>query len=175
MIGMIVGSSMSSSARAVRFGTPAGIGLFMKCMTCARTGVFPVVDAGCAVCARASPARLTIAYASRWTRKPRSIISVFASLIVAGSVAFRKNIAAAVPALNFFRPSRRSRLRIAIDTSPKSMSTGQGFRHLWQTVQWSATSPNSSKWRSDTPRRVCSSYRNASVSSDVARILLRGL
>ena len=27
---------------------------------------------------------------------------------------------------------------MAIDTSPKSMSTGQGFTHLWQTVQWSA-------------------------------------
>ena len=30
-------------------------------------------------------------------------------------------------------------------TSPVSMSTGQGFRHLWQMVQWSATS---SRWRS---------------------------
>jgi hypothetical protein len=28
------------------------------------------------------------------------------------------------------------------------MSTGHGFAHLWQTVQWSATSENSSKWRS---------------------------
>ena len=45
-----------------------------------------------------------------------------------------------VTGLNFFLPSLRSRLRIAIDTSPKSMSTGQGFTHLWQTVQWSATS-----------------------------------
>src|SRR5512147_1603002 len=61
-----------------------------------------------------------------------------------------------------------------MDTSPKSMSTGHGFRHLWQTVQWSATSENSSQCLSDTPRRVCSSYRNASISSDVARILLRG-
>jgi hypothetical protein len=48
-------------------------------------------------------------------------------------------------------------LRIAIDTSPKSMSTGQGDSHLWQTVQWSATSPYSSKCRIETPRRVCSS------------------
>ena len=63
---------------------------------------------------------------------------------------------------------------MAIDTSPKSMSTGHGFTHLWQTVQWSATSPNSSKCASETPRRVCSSYRNASISSEVARILLRG-
>ena len=94
---------------------------------------------------------------------------------MAGSVAFRKNIDAAVPGLNFLCPPRRRRLRIAIDTSPKSMSTGHGFAHLWQTVQWSATSENSSKWRRLTPRRVCSSYRNASISSDVARILLRGL
>jgi hypothetical protein len=28
--------------------------------------------------------------------------------------------------------------------------------------------------RSETPRRVCSSYRKASISSEVARILLRG-
>src|SRR6185295_4270134 len=84
------------------------------------------------------------------------------------------NIDAAVPGLNFFLPSRRNRLRIAIDTSPKSMSTGHGLSHLWQTVQWSATSPNSSKWRMLTPRRVCSSYRNASIKSEVARILLRG-
>ena len=62
-----------------------------------------------------------------------------------------------------------------IDTSPKSIFTGHGVRHLWQTVQWSATSSNSSQWRIETPRRVCSSYRKASIRSDVARILLRGL
>ena len=77
--------------------------------------------------------------------------------MVAGSVALRKNIAAAVPGFHFFFPSRESRLRIAIDTSPKSMSTGQGLTHLWQTVQCPATSSNSSKWRRLTPRRVCSS------------------
>src|SRR5512139_1600484 len=94
--------------------------------------------------------------------------------MVAGSVALRKAIDAQVPGLNFFLPCLRSRLRMAIETSPKSMSTGQGFLHLWQMVQWSATSPNSSKCLSDTPRRVCSSYKNASISSEVARILLRG-
>ncbi len=67
------------------------------------------------------------------------------ALIVDGSVTVRNAIAAAVPGLNLRLPSRRSRLRIAIDTSPKSMSTGQGFTHLWHTVQWSATSENSSK------------------------------
>ncbi len=61
-----------------------------------------------------------------------------------------------------------------IETSPKSMLTGHGVTHLWQTVQWSATSSNSSQCLIDTPRRVCSSYRKASISSEVARILLRG-
>ena len=102
------------------------------------------------------------------------IIATRSALMVAGSVAFRKAIDAAVPGLNLRLPCLRSALRIAIETSPKSMSTGQGFAHLWHTVQWSATSLNSSKWRSDTPRRVCSSYRKASISSEVARILLRG-
>ncbi len=96
-------------------------------------------------------------------------------LMVCGLVAFRKNIAAAVPGLNFFWPILRSRLRMFIDTSPKSILTGHGVTHLWQTVQWSATSENSSQCLIDTPRRVCSSYRKASISSEVARILLRGL
>src|SRR4051794_31182918 len=94
--------------------------------------------------------------------------------MVAGSVAFRKNIDAAVPGLNFFCPILRSKLRMFIDTSPKSISTGHGVTHLWHTVQWSATSSNSSQCLIDTPRRVCSSYRKASTSSEVARILLRG-
>ena len=79
------------------------------------------------------------------------------SLMVAGSLALRKAIAAAVPGFHFFLPWLRRKLRMAIETSPKSMSTGQGFTHLWQTVQWSPMSANSSKcWRL-TPRRVCSS------------------
>ena len=87
---------------------------------------------------------------------------------------FRYSIEVAAIGLNFFLPCLRKKLRIAIETSPKSMLTGQGFRHLWQTVQWSATSLNSSKCWMEMPRRVCSSYRNASTSKDVARILLRG-
>ena len=31
---------------------------------------------------------------------------------------------------SFFRPCSRSRLRMPIETSPKSMSTGQGLTHL---------------------------------------------
>ena len=94
--------------------------------------------------------------------------------MVAGSVAFKKNIDAAVPGLKDFLSILRSRLRMFIETSPKSMLTGHGVTHLWQTVQWSATSSNSSQCLIDTPRRVCSSYRKASTSSEVARILLRG-
>src|SRR3990167_569588 len=91
-----------------------------------------------------------------------------------GSVAVRNSIEAALTGLNFFLPCLRRKLRIATDTSPKSISTGQGLLHLWQIVQWSATSPNSAKCWMETPRRVCSSYRNASISSDAASILLRG-
>src|SRR5580698_7425350 len=96
------------------------------------------------------------------------------SLMVSGFVAFKKNMDAAVPGLQRFLPIRRSRSRMAMETSPKSMSTGQGDSHLWQTVQWSATSDSSSQCRMETPRRVCSSYKNASISRDVARILSRG-
>jgi hypothetical protein len=56
----------------------------------------------------------------------------------------RNSIESRVPGLKRRLPARRSRLRMAIDTSPKSMSTGQGLAHLWHTVQWSATSANSS-------------------------------
>src|SRR5512145_855810 len=79
-----------------------------------------------------------------------------------------------VVGLNFFLPSLRRKLRMALDTLPKSISTGHAGSHLWHTVQWSATSSNSSKCAMETPRRVCSSYRKASISSEVARILLRG-
>ena len=94
--------------------------------------------------------------------------------MVAGSVAFKNNIEAAEPALNDFCPILRNKLRIFIDTSPKSISTGQGVKHLWQTVQWSATSSNSSQCLTEIPRRVCSSYKNASTNNEVAKILLRG-
>src|SRR5450830_142867 len=94
--------------------------------------------------------------------------------MVAGSVAFKKNIAAVVPGLKDFLPILRNRLRMFMETSPKSISTGHGVTHLWQTVQWSATSSNSSQCLIDTPRRVCSSYKKASTNSEVAKILLRG-
>ena len=84
-------------------------------------------------------------------------------------------MAAALPGRKLFLPILRSRLRMFMVTSPKSIFTGHGLRHLWHTVQWSATSSKSSQWRTLMPRRVCSSYRKASISSEVARILLRGL
>ena len=111
----------------------------------------------------------------RCSWKPTSTIAVRMTLIVSGLVALRKNIAAALAGRKLFWPILRSRLRMFIDTSPKSMSTGHGATHLWQTVQWSATSSNSSQCLIEMPRRVCSSYRKASISSEVARILLRGL
>jgi len=66
-------------------------------------------------------------------------------------------MAALVPMATFFLPWARRKLRMAIETSPKSMSTGQGFTQRWQTVQWSPMSENSSKCCRLTPRRVCSS------------------
>jgi hypothetical protein len=54
-------------------------------------------------------------------------------------------MATALPGRKLFWPILRSRLRMFIDTSPKSIFTGQGDRHLWQTVQWSATSSKSSQ------------------------------
>src|SRR5450830_1558252 len=96
------------------------------------------------------------------------------ALMVTGSVALRNSIVALVPGLKLFLSILRSKLRIFIDTSPKSMLTGQGVTHLWHTVQWSATSSNSSQCLMEIPRRVCSSYRKASISEDVAKILSRG-
>ena len=55
---------------------------------------------------------------------------------------------------------------VAIGCSPNGTNINDGF---------GATSPNALKCLRLMPRRVCSSYRNASISSDVARILLRGL
>ena len=80
------------------------------------------------------------------------------ALIVVGSVALRNSIDAASAEIRrgacgcaagncASRPTRRrNRCR-----------PGTGFTHLWHTVQWSATSPNSSKCLSEMPRRVCSS------------------
>ena len=146
---------MSSSARAVRFGRPPGIFLLMKWITCSLSGGVPSVDGGFAVCALARPRSRLLA--ARCALKPMSTIAVRMTLIVSGLVALRKIIAALLAGRKLRWPILRSRFLMFIETSPKSMSTGHGARHLWQTVQWSATSSNSSQWRSEMPRRVCSS------------------
>src|SRR6202007_2192419 len=105
----------------------------------------------------------------RWALYDQSIITLRVALMVVGSVALRKNMPAAVLGLKLFLFILRSRLRMFIDTSQKSILTGQGVTHLWHTVQWSATSSNSSQCLIETPRRVCSSYRKASISDEVAR------
>src|SRR5256714_1471130 len=164
---------MSSSARAVFFGRLPGSFLLMKWITCCLTGADPTVDGGAATCLFASPRSRLLA--ARWARKPTSTIAPRSSLMVSGLVAFSISIAILLPGRKLFLPILRSRLRMFIDTSPKSIFTGHGDSHLWHTVQWSATSSNSSQCLIDTPRRVCSSYRKASTSSEVARLLLRAL
>src|SRR5574344_1964946 len=94
--------------------------------------------------------------------------------MVLGSVLLSMDIAKALPGLKLFLSILRSRLRMFMDTSPQSIFTGQGVQHLWHTVQCSATSSSSCQWWLEMPRRVCSSYRKASTSSEVAKILLRG-
>src|SRR5574344_542750 len=94
--------------------------------------------------------------------------------MVCGSVVFKSAMANLLPGLKLFLSILRSRLRMFMDTSPKSIFTGQGVKHLWHRVQCSATSSNSCQWWLEIPRRVCSSYKKASTSSEVAKILLRG-
>src|SRR5678816_2722813 len=77
--------------------------------------------------------------AARCALKPMSTIAVRMTLIVSGLVALRKTIAALLAGRKLRCPIFLSRFRMFIETLPKSMSTGHGDRHLWQTVQWSAT------------------------------------
>src|SRR5678816_3892925 len=131
MIGTYALSSMSRRARAVRFGRLPGIFLLMKWITCSLSGGDPCVDGGFAVCALARPRSRSLAVRCRL--KPTSTMPIRMTLIVSGEVALRNIIAALLAGRNRFLPILRSRLRIAIETSPKSMSTGHGLRHLWQT------------------------------------------
>ncbi|MNY31742.1 hypothetical protein D3C86_1659170 [compost metagenome] len=146
---------MSSSARAVFFGRLPGIFLLMKWITCSLMGAGPSVAGGAPVCFFARPRSRSLAM--RCALKPMPTMPARTALMVCGLVAFRKNIAAALPGRKLFWPILRSRLRMFIDTSPKSIFTGHGVRHLWHTVQWSATSSNSSQCLMLMPRRVCSS------------------
>src|SRR5690606_40078396 len=97
MMGTIVLSSMSSSARAVFLGRLPGIFLLMKWITCSRTGGLPVVGGGAAVCGLDSPFNRRLPM--RWALKPQSTIALRVALMVVGSVAFRKNMAARLAGL----------------------------------------------------------------------------
>ena len=146
---------MSNKARAVFLGKLPGIFLLMKWITCSLMGVVPTEAGGALVCLRATP--LSKPATKRCAFMPTPTMAMRASLMVSGLVAFSMNMAAALPGRKVFCPILRNRLRMFIDTSPKSMLTGQGDRHLWHTVQWSATSSNSCQCLIEMPRRVCSS------------------
>ena len=124
---------MSSKARAVRLGSPPGSFLLMKWITCSLIAAGPTVAGGALVCPRA--ASLSRSCAMRCAFMPTPTMALRASLMVSGRVALSMNIAAAPAGRKLLRPILRSRLRMFIDTSPKSILTGQGERHLWQTVQ----------------------------------------
>ena len=91
-----------------------------------------------------------------------------------GFLAFKNAMPADTIGLKRLCPVSRRKLLMSTLTSPKSIFTGHGFTQRWHTVQCSAMLPSSSKCFSDTPRRVCSSYKNASASSPTPKILLRG-
>ena len=164
---------MSSRARAVFLGRPPGSFLLTKWITWVFSGAVPSEAGGAAVCRRATT--LSRSCARRCAFIPTFTIAERARRMVSGLVAFSMNMAAAPAGRKLFLPILRSRLRMAMVTSPKSIFTGQGDRHLWHTVQWSATSSNSCQCLMLTPRRVCSSYKKASTSREVAKILSRGL
>src|SRR3569832_3019792 len=86
MIGMILSSSMSSSARAVFFGRLPGVLRLTKWITCSRTGALPVVGGGAFFCGLAS--FLSTLAPTRWALKPQSIIALRVAVLVVGSVVF---------------------------------------------------------------------------------------
>jgi hypothetical protein len=134
---------MSSSARAVFLGRPPGIFLLMKWITCSLTGAVPTVAGGACRLLAGQP-RAAPRLARRCALKPTSTMaSAQLDGLRAGGVEHEHGRRAAGRKL--FLPILRSRLRMFMDTSPKSIFTGQGDRHLWHTVQWSATSSNSSQ------------------------------
>src|SRR4051812_46902083 len=106
MIGIILSSSMSSSARAVFLGRFPGIFLLMKWITCSRTGGLPVVGGGALVCFLANLRSTRLP--RRWALYDQSIITLRVALMVVGSVAFRKNMPAAVDGLKLFLSILRS-------------------------------------------------------------------
>src|SRR5256885_737848 len=151
---------MSSRARAVLLGRPPGSFLLTKWITCSLRGARPTEAGGRWVCFLA---RLcSTSEARRWALKPTPTMAERMNLMVSGLVALSMAIASLLPGRKLFLSILRSRLRMFMVTSPKSIFTGQGLKHLWQTVQWSDTSSNSCQWRSDTPRRDWQEFEDVS-------------
>ena len=96
-------------------------------------GAAPTVDGGLAVWRFASTRSTSLA--KRCTLKPTPTIMLRMNLILCGLVALRNSMARALPGRKVFLPILRSKLRICIVTSPKSILTGQGLSHWWHTVQ----------------------------------------
>ena len=83
-------------------GKLPGIGRFMKWMICVLTDGAPTEAGGWARVSLIKPAAFTALCARRWALKPKSIITLRISLMVAGSLTDRKAIEAAVPGLKRF-------------------------------------------------------------------------
>jgi hypothetical protein len=82
-------------------------------MTWVLTVGAPSVAGGWARLSWIRPSALAALWARRWALKPKSIMPARISLMVAGSLRFRKAIAAAVPGLKRFLPCLRRKLRMA--------------------------------------------------------------
>ena len=91
-------------------------------------GAVPTLDGGRAVCLRMNCCNTSLA--QRCTLKPTSTMPIRMNLMVSGLVALRNIIATALPGRNVFLPILRSRLRMFMVTSPKSIFTGHGDSHL---------------------------------------------
>src|SRR3569832_295159 len=135
--GTVLLSSTPSSARMVCVGSLLlGSGFFMKWITCARSGgLVSVVLGGGSLGLPSRCYFLATLCALFCALKHHSILVLRICLMVEGSVTFKKAIDARVPTLVWRWPRSFRILRMRIDTSPKSMSTGHGVSHLWQTVQ----------------------------------------
>lgn len=62
----------------------------------------------------------------RWALKPTPTMALRISLMVSGLVALSMVMASALPGRKVFLPILRSRLRMFMVTSPKSILTGHG-------------------------------------------------
>jgi len=84
--------------------------------------------------------------ARRCALKPTSTMAVRISLMVSGSVALRKNMAAALPGRKRLLAHLAQQVaHVHGDVAKVDLRPGKATAHLWHTVQWSATSSNSSQ------------------------------